>query len=449
MLTHDYQVEKQMNLSKSWIKSCSIIVVITLVMFSFIMIFNSTTEVKSTELSEDSPWPCFRQNSQRTGSVDEGTTNIQLDERWNTSLENDVIGSPVITENGDILQTTGDTLFSINQNGQKNWEYTFDEFIQSTPAISEDGTIYVGSVDRNLTALNQDGTEKWRFPTKSRIDSSPVIGPDGNIYFGNNDGVIYSLNPEGEKEWNRSFKGENEGRMIQSSPAIDEDGHIYIASTRLNEQGSLTAGKLHALYPNGTERWTFERDIGIASSPAVGDDGRIYIGVGDGHLFAIDKDDGSEVWRFGVAGPVFSSPSIGADGTVYIGAYDHNLYAVNSDGTEKWNFSTGNFIFSSPSIGQDGTIYFGSFDENIYALNPNGTQKWNSTLDSEVLSSPAIGGDGSVYITTFDGTLYAFRPMDRPFEITNTHVLLMIVLVVGVGLASSYYFKGKKEYSES
>ncbi len=434
-----------MNLSKRWMKSCSVIIVVTLILFSFLIMFSGSNEVSSSGLSESSPWPCFRQNPKRTGNIEQDSNDIELNDGWNTSLASDVVGSPVINQDGDIIQAAGDTLFSINENGRINWEYTFDEIIQSTPAIAEDGTIYVGSMDRNLTALDSDGNIKWRFPTESRIDSSPVIGPDGNIYFGNNDGVVYNLNSEGQKEWNISFKGEREMRMIQSSPALDDDGNIYVASTRLSQQGALTDGWLHAINPDGTEKWTFRRDLGIASSPAVGEDGNIYIGVGDGHLFAIDQEDGTEVWRFGTAGPVFSSPAIDSEGTIYIGSYDETLYAVNRDGTEKWNFTTEGWIFSSPAIGQDGTIYFGSFDEKIYAVNPNGTQGWNYTSDSQILSSPAIGGDGSVYITSYDGLLHAFKTSQRPLEISNLHIIILVGIIAGVGISSSYYFKGKKE----
>ena len=52
----------------------------------------------------------------------------------------------------------------------------------ASPAIGADGTIFVGSCDRNLYALNPDGTQKWAFPTGDYNASSPAIGADGTIY---------------------------------------------------------------------------------------------------------------------------------------------------------------------------------------------------------------------------------------------------------------------------
>ena len=59
-----------------------------------------------------------------------------------------------------------------------------------TLPISEDGTIYVGSLwslgdGGKIHAVNPDGTEKWRKQTANlRADSSPCIGEDGTIYVG-------------------------------------------------------------------------------------------------------------------------------------------------------------------------------------------------------------------------------------------------------------------------
>lgn len=429
------------------IKSGAILFIVSLIILSSLAVLVNTPSAESSNPSKDSPWPCFGQNPQRTSNLYDDSDRIELDERREISLDvgiqPGVVGSPVITEDGDILQPADGKLFSINDEGVENWRYSFDKDVESTPAIADDGTIYIGSANGNLTALYPDGMERWIFPTESRIDSSPVIGPNGNVYFGNNDGILYSVDSEGEEIWNVSFVGEYEMRMIQSSPAVDKDGTVYVASTRLTEDGRILRGRVHAVDNDGDEKWTYERGFGIVSSPSIGydGDGNVYIGGGDGHLFALDKETGEEVWKFGTANMVLSSPAIDSDGTIYVGSYDGKLYAVNPDGSEKWNFTSDGAIFSSPAISQDGTIYFGSLGEKIYAVNHNGTERWNHTSDSDILSSPAIGEDGSFYITSSEGTLYIFNPSQRPFEITNLHVLLLIGVVVIVGVASAFYFK--------
>ena len=94
---------------------------------------------------------------------------------------------------------------------------------------------------------------------------------------------------------------------------------------------------------------------------AIADDGTIYIGSYDDKVHAINPD-GTEKWTFTTAGNIRNSPSIGSDGTIYIGSDDDNLYALNPvDGTEKWHFDTGgNVNLTTNAIGSDGTIYIGS-----------------------------------------------------------------------------------------
>ena len=58
--------------------------------------------------------------------------------------------------------------------------------MMATPAIDDDGTVYVYSSDHHLIAVNSDGIEKWRFKIVWMPDfwSYPVIGADGTIYIG-------------------------------------------------------------------------------------------------------------------------------------------------------------------------------------------------------------------------------------------------------------------------
>ena len=69
--------------------------------------------------------------------------------------------------------------------------------MRSSPAIGDDGTVYIGSEDKKVYALDgATGTKKWEFETgKSQygVRSSPVIGPDGTIYIGSYDKKLYAL----------------------------------------------------------------------------------------------------------------------------------------------------------------------------------------------------------------------------------------------------------------
>ena len=69
--------------------------------------------------------------------------------------------------------------------------------MDSSPAIGTDGTIYVGSRDKNLYAINPDGSKKWAFKTGNWVTSPPAIGSDGTIYVGSKDKNLYPISPDG------------------------------------------------------------------------------------------------------------------------------------------------------------------------------------------------------------------------------------------------------------
>ena len=79
------------------------------------------------------------------------------------------------------------------QAGRRLWMEQTGGPVISSPGIGADGTIYVGSYDKNIYALDgKTGDELWKFQTEASIYSSPVIGADGTVYLGSD--KIYALN---------------------------------------------------------------------------------------------------------------------------------------------------------------------------------------------------------------------------------------------------------------
>jgi hypothetical protein len=111
------------------------------------------------------------------------------------------------------------------------------------------------------------GFIKWRFEAGGWIDSSPVIDKNGTIYVPSNNYNLYSINPNGTMKW--KFKC----GWVERSAVIADDGTIYFGS--MNEY-------LYALYPNGTMKWKFKTAGGIESSPAIDENGIIYGGTSYG-----------------------------------------------------------------------------------------------------------------------------------------------------------------------
>ncbi|WP_444896249.1 Ig-like domain-containing protein [Microbulbifer sp. SSSA005] len=161
---------------------------------------------------------------------------------------------------------------------------------QSAPTLSPDGTLYVGA-DEKLYALNtEDGSvlPEWPFTTGGVIKASPRIdGTDGTIYVGSLDHSLYAVTPWAIQKWRLETGGE-----IVSSVVIDDSRVLYF--------GSMD-GVLYAVNaPNGSIKWTFPADGGIAETPVLaGNDTLYFTTVDSNQVFAIPRSNqgpGKLVW---------------------------------------------------------------------------------------------------------------------------------------------------------
>ncbi|MGH7956450.1 MAG: PQQ-binding-like beta-propeller repeat protein, partial [Opitutaceae bacterium] len=297
------------------------------------------------------------------------------------------------------------------QDGSVQWRYTVAQqggISFSAPALTPDGTtVYVGATDRSLgrvLAVSREGGPKWMFERLGFIDASPALAADGTIYIGYGFGRLYALTPgdrSASVKWERTL-----GTFLTSSPAIGSEGVIYVGADT----------QLHALAPeDGSVLWSFPTGGLIESSPAIGADGTVYFGSYDKNLYAVSRD-GTRKWAFSTAGVILGSPAIGADGTIYIGSADQRLYAVSPDGTQQWNYFTNGAIQASPVLAADGTIYAVA-DTSVYALRPGAAEerlRWKASITPPAgsVSTPAIRGDGTIIFGADDGIVRALNPHD-------------------------------------
>lgn len=267
-------------------------------------------------------------------------------EKWRYPMKwgNDFWSSPAIAKDGTIYVGSARNedekypggLYAINSDGTRKWVFEVVTGVTSSPAIGPDGTIYVGGSELSqdssgkkgmdkgkVFAIYPNGKKKWEFTTERWMESSPAIASDGTIYIGSGrEGKVFALDPYGNKKWEFQTKD-----GVSAIPALGKDGTVFIGSWDYN---------FYALDSNGKEKWriyTGQAFEGVSSSAATGADGTIYFGSNNGKFYAVHQN-GSVKWQLKKElGPLISSPAIGTDGTVYVGSWDGNLYAIG--GSEK------------------------------------------------------------------------------------------------------------------
>ena len=270
----------------------------------------------------------------------------------------------------------------------------------ATPAIARDGTVYVGFSTNNGTPDAQGTLYALQAPSAGieptvlwsvdlgpgRQTSSPLIGPDGMIYAMGGQGRLSAIRPDGQVQWTAQT-----GPTLKSSPALGRDGAVYVPSMN---------GKLYAVAPpidpaqqTGTIRWTFRfaefpgksRAVTSHSPPAGAD------GIGSG-----------------------ASPTIGPDGTIYVGANNSNFYAIAPDGHLEWFFEAQREIagiWTTAALSADNsTLYFGANKGGIYALNRiDGSLRWQFPIVGSVYSSPALDATDTLYTASTVGHVFALE----------------------------------------
>ncbi|GAA3638808.1 outer membrane protein assembly factor BamB family protein [Flavivirga jejuensis] len=240
---------------------------------------------------------------------------------------------PVFGLNGEIyIGSQTDELIAVDEGGNELWRFDTGGDVNSTPAIGSDGRIYVGSTGDFFYAFNTDGTENWSSEFGSWTATATAIAPDGTIYFageGNNTdasfgGVLIAYNPDGTEQWRVGLTD----KVNQGGPCVAPDGKIYVGGH---------GNELMAFSQSGSLLWSYPTNGNILSTPAIDNDGNIYLGDDEGYFYVVDPE-GNRKWKETKLGvKIWNSPAIGSNGKIYIAADQDNdtaiLYALATNAT--------------------------------------------------------------------------------------------------------------------
>lgn len=160
--------------------------------------------------------------------------------KWKFPTGGIVVSSPAIAKNGTIYVGSEDgKLYAIEDRGENNpvsmWEFEAgSEIAGSSGSIGRDGTIYIGIGGEfsKILAVTQDGFLKWCFETENGVTSTPAISENGSIFAGSFDGKLYALEDKGQSEGTIKISGRItnsktrlpiEGALIEITKVISDD----------------------------------------------------------------------------------------------------------------------------------------------------------------------------------------------------------------------------------
>jgi eukaryotic-like serine/threonine-protein kinase len=237
---------------------------------------------------------------------------------------------------------------------------------------------------------------RWTFKTEDEIRSGPAVYRD-IAYIGSYDTNIWAVNLEdGSFKWKFATNG-----GIASSPVIDENNRLVMFGS---EDFTFHAVDCH----NGRISWSYTTNDRIRSMARVAHD-HVFFGSDDGRVYALAATNGRYLWEFDMGAPVRTRPFVTKE-LVIVGSEGGELAAIELSGSRKWAHRTRRNVTSSPFVDEiEGICYAGSLDGYMYAIDASsGYSMWRFRTNGPVVSSPTMEND-ILYFGSADGHLYAIN----------------------------------------
>ena len=191
--------------------------------------------------------------------------------KWKYTTGDTVISSPAIGNDGTIYCGSNDNnLYVLYPNGTLKWKYNTGSWVHGIPTIADDGTIYCGSDNGYMYAFYpNNGSVKWKCQIGA-VWASPALDKDGNLYVGVWEKKFYSIYPNGTIRWSVNLTR----RVWGMSAVVSDDGTVYFGTCDFEGHDG---GYLHILNSDGTVKNILYHTRMFWASPAIGEDGTVYI----------------------------------------------------------------------------------------------------------------------------------------------------------------------------
>jgi eukaryotic-like serine/threonine-protein kinase len=275
--------------------------------------------------------------------------------------------APALTPNGQVIVGSYDSnLYSLNrENGQLNWSFTeaANRYIGG-PLATESG-IFAPDTDLSIYALDFQGNLLWSFAARGETWAPPATD-DGSIYVSSMDHTLYALNAEtGSQLW----RTEPLGGAIVGAPALSEEGILYV--------GTFGSEIIALNQQDGRVIWQQPTDGWVWAGPTLADN-RLYFGDLSGNFYAFTKE-GIKEWQLTpeqLDGPIPESPLV-SEGRIYVTTENGTLYSIDTNGTIVWSQTVGGRLYASPvEAGELILVAPIDTDALLVAYTRDGARRW-------------------------------------------------------------------------
>ncbi|MCP5463932.1 MAG: PQQ-binding-like beta-propeller repeat protein [Deltaproteobacteria bacterium] len=276
----------------------------------------------------------------------------------------------------------------------------------SSPTLNGD-TVYIGTQGMRFYAVNAEtGKEIWEYENEDPISSKAVVVAD-QVIFTDLGGKLVCLNKDtGSLRWQTPL-----GNLSLGKPLVINDQIFLLKGEQEILSLSLASGQV--LWSKTIRG--FVKDLTMHGQSSLVHDGQsLYVGLADGNLYKLAKNNGKVLWDTKLTVPLQSFKDIDArvvvDGdSLYVGGYFGAFYRVRkTDGRVLWSAEVGTGV---PALVLDDLVVVSSPDGVLYGLEKSsGDQLWMNELNESVTSTPVLVA-GKIFVSSFNKKAYVLDPL--------------------------------------
>ena len=311
---------------------------------------------------------------------------------------------PGVTVDGEtIYVSSGQFVRALKlENGNQLWQYPAEADKLLTfyaPPVVMDGVVVAGDYQNAVHGLNATtGSQTWTFTgSEKRFIASGLMVND-QILMPSAGGKLYAINSDGKADWTVDLSSE----AIWAQPVYDGET-VYVASMD------------HFLYAleiseaGARQKWSLDVGGAMVASPALDEDGNLYMGTMTQDLVAVSSS-GRELWRYDAQGAIWGTPVV-HDGLVMFGDLSGTIYALSTgSGVVEWTIAVDGPVIGSGALLADGAA-FAIEEVGVQAVSFSGVKNWSHSVDGDIQAGLIQAGDFVlVAVTNGDKLLIALDP---------------------------------------
>ncbi len=261
---------------------------------------------------------------------------------------------------------------------------------------ADDGTLYIGNENGDVSAIDRHGKPRWKFATGKPVRSQPKVMGE-HVFIASDSGFLHKLvRASGVEVWRARVDAGAPARIPTDAKGTRWDR--YGSSIVADESTAYFASRDKHLYAidleTGRERWRLEAGDLMTATPAIHKESVIFAAF-DGKVQAVRSRDGKPLWTYDAKLAVPGDVVV-ADGRVLVGSRSYDLIALDAaTGRELWKRYYWFSWIESPPLVRDGVIYTGSSDAtNVYAIDlADGTVRWKTAVPGWSWQRTAVTDD--------------------------------------------------------